>query len=71
VPGESLDIDALAHDLSQLPEQFQGSPAQIAATLLDFFSDSKQSTGGAIEVVDETVDDDGVIHTAEHAALDP
>jgi type IV secretion system protein VirD4 len=55
-PGEHLTVDALAHDISQLPDQFEGPPTDIAETLLRFFGGD--GAGGAIEPV---ADEDGVL----------
>jgi type IV secretion system protein VirD4 len=60
-PGEQLNIEALAHDTTQLPPAvFEGPPAKMAEVLLDFFSQSGpgQMAGGAIE---PAADDDGVL----------
>ena len=59
-PGESMDVNALAHDLSQLPISLDGDPDQIAETLLAFFADATDATkgGGAVEPI---ADDDGVL----------
>jgi type IV secretion system protein VirD4 len=59
--GESLDIDALAHDLSQLPDNFDGPPDGLAETFLDFFSadvPGQTEIGGAVEALP---DEDGVL----------
>jgi type IV secretion system protein VirD4 len=59
-PGEALDIDALAYDLTQLPIGLEGDPDHIADTLLEFFSEapSTGTVGGAVEPI---ADDDGVL----------
>ena len=63
-PGESLRIESLAHDMTALPDSFDGPPVQIAETLLSFFGqvDHGPSTtgdpGGSIE---PAPDDDGVL----------
>ena len=59
-PGESLDVDALAHDLSLLPDAFDGPPDPIAEVLLNFFgpSSANEVAGGAIE---PAADEDGVL----------
>ncbi|MCW5662833.1 MAG: type IV secretory system conjugative DNA transfer family protein [Piscinibacter sp.] len=63
-PGEGLDVEALAHDLSTLPDELDGKPDEVAATLLDFFSEANPdgSVGGAIE---PAPDEDGVLVTTE------
>lgn len=57
-PTERLDIDALAHDLHQLPDDFdKGTPEETADILVRFFGENAK-TGGA---VGPTPDDDGVL----------
>lgn len=62
-PGQRIDVDALAHDITLLPDQFEGSPEDTAEVLLRFFGGAAAQEGGAIEAVP---DDDGVL-TDEHA----
>ncbi|GAB3759224.1 type IV secretory system conjugative DNA transfer family protein [Ramlibacter monticola] len=59
-PGESLDIDALAHDLSGLPDLSNGPPDQIAESVLNLFCTrpGHADIGGAIE---PAADEDGVL----------
>jgi type IV secretion system protein VirD4 len=58
--GEGLNLEALAHDMSLLPDAFEGPPDGIADVLLDFFGQGQpgQGHGGAVEPV---ADDDGVL----------
>lgn len=71
-PGESLDIDALAHDLSQLTDLSDGPPDQIAESVLNLFGTrpGHAGIGGAIE---PAADEDGVLiaepTTVERAEL--
>ena len=67
-PGEGFSLDALAHDFTQLPDNYEGSPDQIADETLDFFCQGQSApaaaanAGGSIEPVsDTTPDDDGVL----------
>jgi type IV secretion system protein VirD4 len=64
-PGEGLSLEALAHDVTLLPDSYEGSPDKAADDLLDFFSSGRSAAGGvggAIEPVSlETHDDDGVL----------
>jgi type IV secretion system protein VirD4 len=61
VPGESLRVDALAHDVSLLPDGWEGPPDQTAEALLDFFSQGLAASatapgdGGSIEPADAEV----------------
>jgi len=50
-PGESLNLEALAHDITLLPDEFDGPPPRMAEVMLDFFgqAQSGQDAGGAIE----------------------
>jgi type IV secretion system protein VirD4 len=63
-PGESLRIEALAHDMTALPDSFDGPPARTADTLLSFFGQlghgpsAAGDPGGSIE---PAPDDDGVL----------
>lgn len=56
--GEGLNLEALAHDVSLLPDAFEGPPDKTAAVLLDFFGQGQAGTGGSIE---PCADDDGVL----------
>ena len=64
VPGEGLSVEALAHDLTLLPEKFDAAPDKVADDLLNFFGQvgpgggSPSDAGGSIEVV---ADEDGVL----------
>jgi type IV secretion system protein VirD4 len=60
-PGEALDIGALAHDLTDLPDLNVGPVANVAETLLNFFAPSPAASGGAIDAVP---DNDGVLADA-------
>jgi type IV secretion system protein VirD4 len=63
-PGEGLDIDRLAYDMSrlpELPELADGTPDQVAETVLDFIVGPRPghpASGGAVE---PAADDDGVL----------
>jgi type IV secretion system protein VirD4 len=59
-PGESLSLEALAHDVTLLPDAFEGPPDQMANVLLEFFGDGPPGSGagGAVE---PAADDDGVL----------
>ena len=51
-PGETLRVEALAHDFTALPDNFEGPPEQIAEVMVGFFCGAHpdaQATGGAIE----------------------
>lgn len=59
-PGEALDIEALAHDLTRLSVDLNGEPDEIAEALLAFFTEGAEASpgGGAIEPI---ADEDGVL----------
>ena len=63
-PGEDLSIEALAHDVTLLPDMFNTEPDKLADDLLNFFGQvghgvgSAGDIGGSIEVV---ADEDGVL----------
>lgn len=67
-PGESIQVEALAHDLSKLPPDLDAPPERVAAQLIDFFGQAlgpEPATGGAIEPV---ADAQGVLitHPSRH-----
>jgi type IV secretion system protein VirD4 len=45
-PGETLNVDALAHDITLLPDSYEGSPDEAAEHLLGFFSSERPAVGG-------------------------
>jgi type IV secretion system protein VirD4 len=60
-PGESLDYEQLAYDMSRLPDLVDGEPGQVAEGVLDFFVGPRPGdavVGGAIEAA---ADEDGVL----------
>ena len=71
-PDERLNLEALAHDFSALPDTFDGPPEHLAETLLQVFDDDPSprdanDTGGSIE---PAADSDGVL-IAEAPAAEP
>lgn len=60
-PGDGLDYEQLAYDMSRLPALADGEPGQVAEGILDFMVGPRPggaSIGGAIEAV---ADEDGVL----------
>ena len=60
-PGDGLDYEQLAYDMSRLPALADGEPGQVAEGILDFMvgpRPGEASIGGAIEAV---ADEDGVL----------
>jgi len=63
-PGEGLSLEALAHDISLLPDSFEGPPDKTAEDLLDFFSKGQPGAGAASDSggsIEPAADDDGVL----------
>ena len=74
-PGESLKVEALAHDFNLPPDTFEGPPEKVADVMLGFFGAEQSGAGGAVEAVaDEDgvlpLDDDGALAPADERALD-
>ena len=68
-PGEGLDYEQLAYDMSRLPELADAEPGQVAESVLDFMVGPQPggaAIGGAIEAV---ADEDGVLLSEEGGAL--
>ena len=68
--GEGFSVDALAHNLTLLPETFEGAPDKMADVLLDFFGQGQGDAGQGGGVIEPAADDDGVLidRGAEEAA---
>jgi type IV secretion system protein VirD4 len=66
-PGESLNLEALAHDTTSLPDEFDGPPPRMADVMLDFFdqAQSGQGAGGAIERAEDA---EGVVIDLDSAS---
>jgi type IV secretion system protein VirD4 len=60
-PGEGLSLEALAHDVTLLPDSYEGSPDKAADDLLDFFSGGRPAAGGVGGSIEPAADDDGVL----------
>jgi type IV secretion system protein VirD4 len=74
-PGESLKVEALAHDFNLPPDTFEGPPDKVADVMLGFFGAEPSGAGGAVEAVaDEDgvlpCDDDRTLASADKRALD-
>ena len=68
-PGDGLDYEQLAYDMSRLPELTDGEPGQVAEGVLDFMVGPRQGgtpIGGAIEAV---ADEDGVLLSEDSGAF--
>ena len=67
-PGESLKVEALAHDFDLPPDTFDGPPDKVADVMLGFFGAEQSGAGGAVEAV---ADEDGVLPSDDDGALAP
>jgi type IV secretion system protein VirD4 len=63
--GKSLNLEALAHDLTALPDLNAGPVENLAETLLNFFAPSPAPGGGALDALP---DDEGVLADASAPA---
>jgi type IV secretion system protein VirD4 len=60
-PGASLSIEALAYDLSQLPDLANEPPDRIAETVLDFIGGARPGQPGIGGAIEPVADEDGVL----------
>jgi type IV secretion system protein VirD4 len=76
--GLTLSVDALAHNMAFLPDSFDGTAAETAANMLNFFTEAEPGLGGTNSITDESgtggsiepvADDEGVLLTNEHGEL--
>jgi type IV secretion system protein VirD4 len=67
--GEGLSVVALAHDMTLLPDTFEGPPDKTADVLLDFFGQGQPGQGGG--AIEPAADDDGVLIDREVEAAAP
>ncbi|MBN8491030.1 MAG: type IV secretory system conjugative DNA transfer family protein [Burkholderiales bacterium] len=67
-PGETLKVEALAHDFNLPPETFQGPPDKVADVMLGFFGAEPSGAGGTVEAV---ADEDGALPSDDDKALAP
>ena len=62
--GEGLSLEALAHDITLLPDNFEGPPDKSADSLLDFFTAGRSPAGATADSggsIEPASDDDGVL----------
>ena len=50
-PGESLKVEALAHDFNLPPDTFEGPPDKVADVMFGFFGAEQSGAGGVVEAV--------------------
>ncbi len=67
-PGESLDVEQLAHDLSRLSDLADKTPEEITAAVFELF-DPRSGHGGNGGAIEAAADEDGVL-LAEPATVE-
>jgi type IV secretion system protein VirD4 len=60
-PGDSLDYEQLAYDISRLPELADGEPGQLAESVLDFMVGPRPGGAAIGGVIEAAADEDGVL----------
>lgn len=76
--GQTLSLEALAHEHTALPESFEGPPDQVADALLRFFDEGAPGIPGVGGAIEPAAGEDGgplderdpVLATLDAAALD-
>ena len=63
--GQTLNLEALAHDTTLLPDSFEGPPDRVADELLAFFDHGAPGIRGIGGSIEPLADEDGVLETAE------
>lgn len=59
--GETLNLEALAHDHTLLPDSFEGPPDKVADELLSFFDKGAPGIPGIGGAIEPAADEDGVL----------
>ena len=67
--GQTLNLEALAHDQTLLPDSFEGPPDKIADELLSFFDKGAPGIPGIGGAIEPAVDEDGVLLAASDPAV--
>jgi type IV secretion system protein VirD4 len=60
-PGETLRVEALAHDFTALPDKFEGPPGPIAEVMVGFFYGEHPGAAGAGGAIEQVADADEVL----------
>jgi type IV secretion system protein VirD4 len=60
-PGETLRVEALAHDFTALPDKFEGPPAAVAEVMVGFFDDEQPGAAAAGGAIEQVADADDVL----------
>lgn len=67
--GQTLNLEALAHDTRLLPDSFEGPPGRVADELLAFFDHGAPGIPGIGGSIEPLADEDGVLLTDEDGVL--
>jgi type IV secretion system protein VirD4 len=67
--GETLNLEALAHDHTLLPDSFEGPPDKVADELLSFFDNGAPGIPGIGGAIEPAADEDGVLLDESDPAL--
>ena len=67
--GQTLNLEALAHDQTLLPDSFEGPPDKIADELLSFFDKGAPGIPGIGGAIEPAADEDGVLLDESDPAL--
>jgi type IV secretion system protein VirD4 len=68
-PGETIEAQRLNCDLSLLPDRLDGTPDQVAETVMNFLTRDSSSGAGVCNSIEPVADEDGVL-IADPAAPD-
>jgi type IV secretion system protein VirD4 len=60
-PGDGLDYEQLAYDMSRLPDLVDGEPGQVAEGVLDFIVGPRPGVAMAGGAIEAAADEDGVL----------
>ena len=67
--GQTLNLEALAHDHTLLPDSFEGPPDKVADELLSFFDKGAPGIPGIGGAIEPAADEDGVLLDESDPAL--
>jgi type IV secretion system protein VirD4 len=67
--GQTLNLEALAHDTRLLPDSFEGPPDRVADELLTFFDHGAPGIPGIGGSIEPLADEDGVLLTDDDGVL--
>jgi len=67
--GQTLNLEALAHDTRLLPDSFEGPPGRVADELLAFFDQGAPGIPGIGGSIEPVADEDGVLLAESDAAV--